>query len=224
MASERFLMSSDAPTLIGTVRSAYHLVTTRQATRAHLQHHTTAMARGSVKSTPALASRSSSKRAAPERQTPSRQSKRAKATPAKYVEADSDEAPEDPQDAKASDFEADSSKDISSEPESEGASDDDDDDVPKKKAYRGRPAQRSLPPHKKQASDKELWKSGADLPHGTQLIMKKPKARAAGDTPYTDDTIHPNTMLFLKDLAANNERQWLKCRPPFTYGISPTPS
>jgi hypothetical protein len=45
---------------------------------------------------------------------------------------------------------------------------------------------------------------------GTQVIIKKPRARSPGDTPYTDETIHPNTMLFLEDLAANNDRQWLK--------------
>ncbi|EER36782.1 conserved hypothetical protein [Histoplasma capsulatum H143] len=32
----------------------------------------------------------------------------------------------------------------------------------------------------------------------------------AGDTLYEDHTIHPNTMLFLKDLKANNQREWLK--------------
>lgn len=56
----------------------------------------------------------------------------------------------------------------------------------------------------------EIWQSGAAP--GTQMIMKKPRARSPGDTPYTDETIHPNTMLFLKDLAANNDRQWLKSK------------
>jgi hypothetical protein len=58
----------------------------------------------------------------------------------------------------------------------------------------------------------ELWRPGVKtgLGPGTQVVIKKPKARDAGSTPYTDNTIHPNTMLFLKDLAANNDRQWLK--------------
>lgn len=62
---------------------------------------------------------------------------------------------------------------------------------------------------------KDLSKPGVKtgLGPGTQVIIKKPKARAAGDTPYSDETIHPNTMLFLKDLAANNSRQWLKSKP-----------
>lgn len=38
-----------------------------------------------------------------------------------------------------------------------------------------------------------------------------PKARDAGDQPYEDGRIHPNTFLFLKDLKANNNREWLKC-------------
>ncbi|KAF2773684.1 hypothetical protein EJ03DRAFT_245772, partial [Teratosphaeria nubilosa] len=45
---------------------------------------------------------------------------------------------------------------------------------------------------------------------GTQLIIKKPKPRPTGSTPYLDDTIHPNTLLFLTDLKANNRREWLK--------------
>ncbi|KAK0326309.1 hypothetical protein LTR82_003056 [Friedmanniomyces endolithicus] len=45
------------------------------------------------------------------------------------------------------------------------------------------------------------------LEPGTQLIIRKPKARPAGKTPYNDSTIHPNTLLFLKDLAANNNRE-----------------
>ncbi|KAL4744382.1 hypothetical protein BDW72DRAFT_93097 [Aspergillus terricola var. indicus] len=59
---------------------------------------------------------------------------------------------------------------------------------------------------------KELWREGVKtgLGPGKEVFIKKPKARDPGDVPYTDDTLHPNTMLFLKDLAKNNERQWLK--------------
>jgi hypothetical protein len=58
----------------------------------------------------------------------------------------------------------------------------------------------------------DLLKPGVKtgLGPGTQIVIRKPKARVAGDTRYSDDTIHPNTMLFLGDLAANNEREWLK--------------
>ncbi|RDW72626.1 DUF2461 domain-containing protein [Aspergillus mulundensis] len=60
--------------------------------------------------------------------------------------------------------------------------------------------------------EKELWREGVKtgLGPGKEVFIKKPKARDPGDTPYADDTLHPNTMLFLKDLAKHNERQWLK--------------
>jgi hypothetical protein len=59
---------------------------------------------------------------------------------------------------------------------------------------------------------KELWREGAklDLKPGQEVIIAKPKAREAGKTPYQDETLHPNTRLFLIDLADNNDRQWLK--------------
>ncbi|KAH0362158.1 hypothetical protein KCU65_g8230, partial [Aureobasidium melanogenum] len=59
---------------------------------------------------------------------------------------------------------------------------------------------------------KELWRQGVStgLAPGTQVIIKKPKPRTPGNTAYSDTTIHPNTMLFLKDLKANNDREWLK--------------
>ena len=63
----------------------------------------------------------------------------------------------------------------------------------------------------------ELWRPGvkAGLGPGNQVVIKKPQARPAGKTPYEDETIHPNTLLFLKDLKANNERQWLKSKSRF---------
>lgn len=39
------------------------------------------------------------------------------------------------------------------------------------------------------------------------------KMRDTGGVDYEDDRLHKNTMLFLKDLKANNERDWLKCKP-----------
>ena len=58
----------------------------------------------------------------------------------------------------------------------------------------------------------ELWRPGVkvDVEPGREVFIKLPKAREAGKTPYTDETIHPNTMLFLKDLNLNNDREWLK--------------
>ncbi|KAH8763107.1 hypothetical protein F5883DRAFT_605525 [Diaporthe sp. PMI_573] len=40
------------------------------------------------------------------------------------------------------------------------------------------------------------------------------KMRPAGDVDYEDDKLHPNTLLFLKDLKANNKRSWLKSNDP----------
>lgn len=37
------------------------------------------------------------------------------------------------------------------------------------------------------------------------------KLRETGGVPYEDERLHKNTMLFLKDLKANNKRSWLKC-------------
>ncbi|QDS70534.1 hypothetical protein FKW77_010339 [Venturia effusa] len=61
-----------------------------------------------------------------------------------------------------------------------------------------------------------LWRPGVStgMEAGTQVIIRKPKPRDAGKTPYADDTIHPNTLLFLEDLAANNDRGWLKMHDP----------
>jgi hypothetical protein len=174
------------------------------------------MPRKSAKSSPETASRSTSKR--PVTDTPNRTSKRARTTTRRsYVEpdTDSDAAPEavDSSDGAetgdASDFEAQSDNEAASESEpDENASDVE--HIGKKSMTRGRP-------QKKQANGKELWKPGAKLELGTQLIIKKPKAREAGDTPYNESTIHPNTMLFLKEIKANNDRQWLKCMPHIQF-------
>lgn len=50
---------------------------------------------------------------------------------------------------------------------------------------------------------------GSDGPQSYSIPL--PKVRDAGDTPYEDARIHPNTFLFLRDLKANNNRDWLKC-------------
>ncbi|CAI9626763.1 unnamed protein product [Alternaria burnsii] len=182
------------------------------------------MPRKATKSTSAPASRSSSKRPAPE--VPARQSKRARAAIRKsYVEPESDTDNEDrprkvqlpngdydDDEGVASDYEEHSDKDPSSESEPDETATDDDIES-KRPIPRGRTT-KNLPIHKKAADKKELWRPGAKLAPGTQLVIKKPKARDAGDTPYLDHTIHPNTMLFLKDLAANNDRQWLKLHDP----------
>lgn len=183
------------------------------------------MARKSAKNPSASASKSSSKR--PAEETPSRQSKRARATARKsYAEPETDDEDEVPKKASArkastraddEDASEASGFDEASEddPSSESVDDEEssaDDVKPIKGTPRGRLTKKSLPMHKKHVDEKELWKPGAKLEPGTQIIIKKPQAREAGDTPYEDGTIHPNTMLFLKDLAANNDRSWLKSK------------
>jgi hypothetical protein len=58
----------------------------------------------------------------------------------------------------------------------------------------------------------ELWRPGVKtgLAPGEELFIKLPKPREAGDRPYRDDTVHPNTMIFLGELRENNDREWLK--------------
>lgn len=173
------------------------------------------MPRKSTESSAEAAQRNTAKRPAAE--TPSRASKRARATVRRsYVEPDSDSdtdpdtagLKDDTESGEASDFEAQIEKEATSESEPD---DDASDDEPatKKGTPRGRTQTKSA--NSRQAGEKELWKPGAKLEPGTQLIIKKPKARDAGDTPYSESTIHPNTMLFLKEIKANNDRQWLKC-------------
>lgn len=174
------------------------------------------MPRNTVKSHAGMAERSTSKR--PAANAPSRTSKRARATAQKsYVEPDTDSDADpraadvkvDAESGDVSDFEAQSGKEQSSESEPDDDDPSDDEPIAKKETPRGRAQKKST--SKQQADEKELWKPGVKLAPGTQLIIKKPRARDAGDTPYTESTIHPNTMLFLKEIKANNDRQWLKC-------------
>lgn len=68
----------------------------------------------------------------------------------------------------------------------------------------------------------EVWRNGDGLPPpGVEVITKKPQARAAGKTPYSKDTIHPNTFLFLQDLKINNNREWMKSEPFLTQNLLP---
>ncbi|KAL9004198.1 MAG: hypothetical protein Q9188_002971 [Gyalolechia gomerana] len=66
---------------------------------------------------------------------------------------------------------------------------------------------------------KELWRPGvkSDLAPGEEVFIRLPKARGDGGVMYKEGIIHPNTMAFLGDLRANNEREWLKGMPNFFY-------
>jgi hypothetical protein len=106
----------------------------------------------------------------------------------------------------------------SSEPESEAEDGytDSDEDVKPKKRGRANGKGTGATVAARSTKGKELWREGvrAGLGPGNQVVIKKPKARDAGKTPYRDETIHPNTLLFLKDLKANNDREWLKMHDP----------
>lgn len=173
------------------------------------------MARKSTRQSVASAPRSSSKRPAPAKTTPTRQSKRTKATSANsaYFERDSDNEENDDTE-KESGYEEEAASSNASSPASESdnevVSSEEEDVKSRKKGKGGIPKKETVVAVRGKTKGKELQRPGAKLPPGVQLIIKKPKAREAGATPYADDTIHPNTMLFLKDLAANNDREWLK--------------
>ncbi|KAI9788845.1 MAG: hypothetical protein M1816_006509 [Peltula sp. TS41687] len=68
--------------------------------------------------------------------------------------------------------------------------------------------QRKSQPAKREA--KSMATPGTAAGSGRQVVVRIPKPMEAGDTPYEDHTIHPNTFLFLKDLVKNNRRDWLK--------------
>ncbi|CAI7613321.1 unnamed protein product [Penicillium manginii] len=111
-------------------------------------------------------------------------------------------------------------KDVDSESDDHEPSDQDDepDSEEETKSARAKGGK----PGKDRVSDvaslkgKELWREGVrtGLAPGQEVIIPKPKARDPGDVPYEDETLHPNTRLFLLDLAKNNEREWLKGHDP----------
>jgi hypothetical protein len=103
--------------------------------------------------------------------------------------------------------------------DSDDAEDDDDDnedeyesEVEEPKSRRKSSSNKAAAGKSKTVSGGELWREGVKtgLGPGTQVVIKKPKARPAGKVSYSDASIHPNTLLFLKDLKANNNREWLK--------------
>jgi len=154
--------------------------------------------------------------------TPIRQSKRAKpesAAPKKSVyfeqsetepEAESaveaEESGYEDEDASAVEPEEDEEED-EAEAE-EGEEDESEEETPKRRKPKSTPKGIVI----KAGKGAELWREGvkSDLKPGQEIFIKLPQARPAGKIPYTDDTIHPNTLLFLGDLKANNQRSWLK--------------
>lgn len=120
-----------------------------------------------------------------------------------YDDQEQADEPSEAEDSEEAELEADSSGDTYSGKTS------------KLKTKRGQPkhaGQGSAAAVSSKLKGEELLKPGVKtgLGPGTQVVIRRPKARMAGDTSYSDGTIHPNTMLFLRDLAANNKREWLK--------------
>jgi hypothetical protein len=152
-----------------------------------------------------------------------------KATPTKskyFEEPDSDDEPgheaeddesgyeDEADDASAPDEEA------SSEEEDSEEEYDSDEDAParKRKPKKGNNAAGGLGAvvNAVVQKGKELWRPGvkAGLGPGKQVFIEKPKPRGDGGIKYVPGRIHPNTMAFLKDLKANNDREWLKMHDP----------
>ncbi|QKX57050.1 uncharacterized protein TRUGW13939_04158 [Talaromyces rugulosus] len=140
----------------------------------------------------------------------------------KYFEGSSSDDPEDSDDSGSAyegvEVSAGGSDNSNSEPD---ATESEEEEKPKQKR-RGHPASKKTQNHgsdseneeavPKPGKGQELWREGVKtgLGPGKEVFIKKPKARDPGGIDYVDDTIHPNTMLFLADLKENNERQWLK--------------
>ena len=125
--------------------------------------------------------------------------------------------PETEVDEEGSGYEGEETDAVSSTPVSEEA-EGDEDDYSEEEASSRRPTGRKKDGNASGASKgQELWRPGVKtgLGPGKQVLIKIPKARESGKTPYKDDTIHPNTMLFLRDLAGNNDREWLKSEPSY---------
>ncbi|KAK9769254.1 hypothetical protein SCAR479_14074 [Seiridium cardinale] len=88
---------------------------------------------------------------------------------------------------------------------------------PPRKRGRGRPANST--PAKKAKSESEDDENGnkdedSDDEDPRVEFIPLPKLRDTGGIDYEPETVHPNTMAFLKDLKANNKRTWLKMRDP----------
>lgn len=200
------------------------------------------MPRRSVRRSAGSAASAASKRPSSPQPAPKRQSKRAKvagsskATPAKSQYFEQEQEPASAHDSSGADdaagkeesgYEDEDATGTGSSSDSDAAADDDayssDDRSASRK--RGRPQKPARVTKTAVAGKKgkELWRTGVDtgLEPGTKLVIKKPKPREAGATPYTDDTIHPNTLLFLQDLAKNNDREWLKSEHPPVIHVCP---
>lgn len=136
----------------------------------------------------------------------------------KYFEPEGSAESEEPASDTEDEDEDDSAyeeKDVDSESDDHEASDQDNESDSEEETKSARPKGKTAKDSVSDAASlkgRELWREGVrtGLAPGQEVIIAKPKARDPGDVPYEDETLHPNTRLFLLDLAKNNERQWLK--------------
>lgn len=198
------------------------------------------MARKSQRLSTASQSTPQHKRAASSSAIPSDTAKRprkgsAKQTPTKSQYFDKDDSNADKLTDEESVSDAASSEGVASEfgdEEDEDSPPTDSDGADEYDSEDDKPKRSRNPTSKKGATSstairtkgQELWRPGvkAGLGPGNQVVIKKPKARPAGKTAYEDETIHPNTLLFLADLKANNDRQWLKSELPLPKSLLPS--
>jgi hypothetical protein len=134
----------------------------------------------------------------------------------KYFEPENSEEEESPSsesngDESDSAYEEDKASDVSSEHDSVLEEPSDEEEESKKSRPKGK-GQRSTATDEELLKGKELWREGVrtGLGPGKEVFILKPKARDPGNVPYQDEVLHPNTKLFLQDLAKNNDREWLK--------------
>lgn len=181
------------------------------------------MARRSSRPAPAEAAAASKRRASTRLSAPDGEVKRVKSNASlagkstskksKYFEGEDSDEPSESSESEGGESgsayegnESEGSADAESEPEDPEESDEEAGNV------RGKGGQRKGGSGAGALKGKELWREGVrtGLGPGKEVFIPKPKARDAGDIEYQDDRLHPNTKLFLLDLAENNDREWMK--------------
>lgn len=84
-------------------------------------------------------------------------------------------------------------------------------ETPRKRG-RGRPPVKKAKPQSEDEDDLDDGDDDSDDGEGPLIErIELPKLRDTGGVEYEPENVHPNTLAFLKDLKANNQRSWLKC-------------
>ncbi|RYO90443.1 hypothetical protein DL764_008449 [Monosporascus ibericus] len=69
-------------------------------------------------------------------------------------------------------------------------------------------------PKRQETDDDDDGSEGSEDEDGRVTFIPLPQLRDTGGVDYEDARLHPNTLLFLRDLKANNKRSWLKMHDP----------